>query len=161
MDPIAGQGANSGNKMAKNLVEAVVAHGDRPFDAPWMTETFERYWARHGAPTVRFNNLFLEPLPDAGKQVLIAQYGSDGVRTDAPQRIAAAFVANFEDPARCTDAIDDVAKARALIAEHSGGGWVGPVIRGALGVAREQIRQALGGQPRHPLAPTGLVSSAG
>ncbi|MDP2313133.1 MAG: styrene monooxygenase/indole monooxygenase family protein [Pseudomonadota bacterium] len=152
MDPIAGQGANSGNKMAKNLVERIVAHGDRPFDAAWMTDTFEAYWARHGSPTTRFNNLFLEPLPDAGKQVLVAQYGSNGVRTDAPQKIADAFCANFEDPARCTDIIDDTGKARAFIGEHTGSHWLLGVLRGAMGVGREQIRQQLGGQPRHPLA---------
>ncbi|MES2644181.1 MAG: styrene monooxygenase/indole monooxygenase family protein [Myxococcota bacterium] len=151
MDPIAGQGANSGNKMARNLVDHIVARGDRPFDAGWMTETFEAYWARHGAPTTRFNNLFLEPLPDAGKQVLVAQYGSDGVRTDTPQKLADAFVANFEDPARCTEVIHDVGAARAFIGAHGGGHWLWPVLRGAAGVGREQVRQTLGGQPKHPL----------
>jgi 2-polyprenyl-6-methoxyphenol hydroxylase-like FAD-dependent oxidoreductase len=151
LDPIAGQGANSGNKMARNLVERIVAHADRPFDAEWMTATFEAYWARHGGPTTRFNNLFLEPLPDAGKQVLVAQYGSDGVRTDAPQKVADAFTMNFEDPARCTDVIDDVPKARAFIAEHSGAHWLLPVLRGAVGIGREQVRQAMGAPPRHPL----------
>lgn len=151
MDPIAGQGANSGNKMAKNLVEKIVAHGDRPFDADWMTATFEAYWERHGGPTTRFNNLFLEPLPDAGKQVLVAQYGSDGARTDTPQKIANEFCLNFEDPARVTDVIDDVPKARAFISEQAGGSWIWPVLRGALGVGREQARQAFGGQPKHPL----------
>jgi hypothetical protein len=157
LDPIAGQGANSGNKMARNLVERVVAHGDRPFDADWMTATFEAYWARHGGPTTRFNNLLLEPLPDAGKHVLMAQYGSDGVRTDTPQKIADAFALNFEDPARITDVIDDTPKARAFIAEKAGGSWIWPVVRGALGVGREQARQALGGEPRHPRAPAQIA----
>ncbi len=151
LDPIAGQGANSGNKMARNLVDCIAEHGDRPFDAAFLTATFERYWARHGQPTTTFNNLLLEPLSTAGKHVMIAQYGSDGVRADAAQRIANAFAANFEDPARCTSAVSDVTKARALIAEHAGGRWVWPVVKGALGVGREQIRQKLGGQPRHPL----------
>ena len=33
LDPIGGQGANNGNKMVRNLVECVAAHGDQPFDA--------------------------------------------------------------------------------------------------------------------------------
>lgn len=152
LDPIAGQGANSGNKMARNLVEHVVSRGDGPFDADWMTATFEAYWQRHGEPTTRFNNLLLEPLSGAGKQVLMAQYGSDGVRTDGPQAIADAFARNFEDPARATDVLADVAKARAFIREHTGQSWLWPVLRGALGVGREQARQALGKPPRHPLA---------
>ncbi len=154
LDPIAGQGANSGNKMARNLVEQIVARGERPFDEGWMSETFEAYWKRHGGPTTRFNNLFLEPLPDAGKQVLVAQYGSTGEGNATPQKIANAFIRNFEDPALCTEVIDQVPAARAFIAQNAGSGWLGPVLRGALGVAREQARQALGGQPKHPLAKT-------
>ncbi len=152
LDPIAGQGANSGNKMAKNLAEQIVTRGEGAFDEGWMTRTFERYWERHGAPTVRFNNLFLEPLPDAGKQVLLAQYGSDGKRRDVPQKIADAFAANFEDPARCTDVIDDTESARAFIREHAGSHWLLPLLRGAAGVARGQVRQALGLEPGHPHA---------
>jgi len=151
LDPIGGQGANSGNKMAKNLVEQIVAHDDRAFDAAWMTATFERYWARHGAPTVRFNNLLLEPIPSPAKQILIAQYGSNGVRADVRQKIADAFACNFEDPALHTDVMDDGKKAHGFIADQAGGGWLWPVVSGAAGVGREQLRQAFGGQPRHPL----------
>ena len=152
MDPIAGQGANSGNKMARNLVEQIVARGDRPFDAAWMTDTFERWWRRHGEPTVRFNNLLLEPMSPAGKQVLVAQYGSSGVGDGAAQRIADAFAANFEDPSRSTDVIVDGPKARSFIAAHAGGSWLWPVLRGAGAVALQQARQALGRDPRHPRA---------
>ena len=48
LDPVGGQGANNGNKMARNLVDSIVARRDRPFDAAWMTETFERFYARSG-----------------------------------------------------------------------------------------------------------------
>ncbi len=48
LDPVGGQGANNGNKMARNLVESIVARKDQPFDAQWMTETFERFYARYG-----------------------------------------------------------------------------------------------------------------
>ena len=86
------------------------------------------------------------------KQVLIAQYGSNGVGEGPAQRIANAFVANFEDPMRCTDVIDDTGKARSFIAGQSGAAWPWQLAKGAVGVAREQARQAFGGAPRHPLA---------
>jgi Styrene monooxygenase A putative substrate binding domain len=44
LDPIGGQGANNGNKMARNLVESIIARKDLPFDALWMTDTFERFY---------------------------------------------------------------------------------------------------------------------
>jgi 2-polyprenyl-6-methoxyphenol hydroxylase-like FAD-dependent oxidoreductase len=43
LDPIGGQGANNGNKMARNLVGSIIARKDLPFDAQWMTDTFERF----------------------------------------------------------------------------------------------------------------------
>ena len=78
LDPVGGQGANNGNKMARNLVESIIARKDQPFDAPWMTETFERFYGRYGDVTYTFNNILLEPITSAGKQLLMAQYGSDG-----------------------------------------------------------------------------------
>ena len=57
LDPVGGQGANNGNKMARNLVELIIARKDQPFDAQWMTETFERFYARSGGITYTFNNL--------------------------------------------------------------------------------------------------------
>ena len=67
LDPVGGQGANNGNKMARNLVESIIARKDRPFDAAWMTETFERFYARSGGITYTFNNILLEPITNAGK----------------------------------------------------------------------------------------------
>jgi 2-polyprenyl-6-methoxyphenol hydroxylase-like FAD-dependent oxidoreductase len=153
LDPIGGQGANNGTKMAKHLVQSVVAHGDRPFDEAFMTETFEAYYRDQGQPTVAFNNLLLEPMTAAGRQILVAQYGSDGTGGSARQRLADAFIRNFEDPRRSTAAFLDPARARALIAEHAGGSWIWPTLAGGLGVARGQIRQKLGLDPEHPRAP--------
>ena len=46
-DPIAAQGANSGVKQARHLVDAIVARDERPFDAQWMTSTFDAFWNEH------------------------------------------------------------------------------------------------------------------
>jgi hypothetical protein len=154
LDPIGGQGANNGNKMARNMVESIIARRDRPFDAPWMTETFERFYAQSGGITYTFNNILLEPITEAGKQLLIAQYGSDGRARGAngKQRIADAFIENFNDANGLTPAFMDARKAHAVIREKTGKPWLAAVAGGALGVARGQLRQKLGLAPGHPVA---------
>jgi Styrene monooxygenase A putative substrate binding domain len=151
LDPIGGQGANSGSKMAQNLVESVARHGERAFDEAWMTSTFERYWERHGRPTCDFNNSFLEPPSLGARLMLLAQYGSDGLTSGPRQQLADAFVGNFIDPARLTDTVLNPGKARAFISETMGAPWLLPVLRGGLAVAAGQIRQKLG-MTRHPPA---------
>ncbi|HVV87497.1 MAG TPA: styrene monooxygenase/indole monooxygenase family protein [Kofleriaceae bacterium] len=152
-DPVGGQGANNGTKMARHLVEAIVARGDRPFDEAWMSSTFEAFYADHGAPAYTFNNLLLEPITAAGKELLIAQYGSDGVRRDGRQAIADAFAANFADPRQYTHLFTDLAATRAFIAEKTGGSWRRRAIGGRLAIGAQQLRQKLGLAPHHPLAP--------
>jgi 2-polyprenyl-6-methoxyphenol hydroxylase-like FAD-dependent oxidoreductase len=142
LDPIAGQGANLGNKMVRHVVQAVAASElapGRAFDAAWMTRTFEAFWADHGAPTVAFNNVFLEPLTGAGKLLLISQYGSDGLTDSPKQRIADAVVANFADPRRTTDAFVSTGAARRLIGELSGHAWPRELLSGALRVGASQL----------------------
>jgi styrene monooxygenase A-like protein/putative NAD(P)-binding protein len=142
-DPIAAQGANSGVKQVRHLVNSVVARGDAAFDAQWMTETFDAFWRIHARQACAFNNLFLDPITNAAKEILIAQYGSDGRAENGStqQRIADAFFANFNDPRELTDAFLDVSKARAFIARMAGGGWLGRAIRGRAAIARDQVRQ--------------------
>ncbi|MBS2023482.1 MAG: NAD(P)-binding protein [Deltaproteobacteria bacterium] len=149
LDPIGGQGANNGTRMARNLVEAAAARGDAPFDAAWMESTFEQYWREEGSHIVRFNNILLEPLSAAGRSMLLSQYGSDGLSDTPAQRIADQVAENFNDPHLITDGFVDDAAARKVIA-GAGGRWPWSFMRGGLGVARGQARQAVGLQPRHP-----------
>ena len=150
LDPIGGQGANNGNKMARNLVECIVERTDRPFDADWMRATFERFWQRNRY-TDMFNNLLLEPLPGAGKLLLIAQYGSTGRADDTSpqQKLANIFCENFNDPALYTEALQDKAKVKQLIRETCGSTFW-PLARGGLGILQGQLRQAFGMSPGHP-----------
>ncbi len=152
MDPIGGQGANNGYKQVHTLLASVAEHGDRPFDAEWMTATFERFYARHGHPTYAFNNLLMEPITPAARELLMAQYGSDGHPDNASpaQRLADAFAENFNDPASLTDVMLDPRRMRSFIAKTTGGAWPLAVARGGLHVARGQFRQRLGLDPRHP-----------
>ncbi len=148
LDPIAGQGANNGNKMVRSLVESIVARGDQPFDAQWMTDTFERFWTRHGAPTYTFNNMLLDP-PSAGlRKLLFAQQGSDG-RADnvsGQQRLANAFMENVIDPGALTHVVQDSRKLHAFIAEVTGRSWVRAVAGGAMSAIWGALRQR-GAQP--------------
>lgn len=140
-DPIAAQGANSGVKQTRHLVESIVARGDEPFDALWMNDTFDAFWNEHANYACTFNNMFLEPIPDAAKELLIAQFGSDG-RADnesGPQRIANAFFANFNDPRLLTPAFMDMQRARAFIAETTGRSWVWSAVRGRAKVAKRAL----------------------
>jgi Styrene monooxygenase A putative substrate binding domain len=154
LDPIGGQGANNGNKMARNLVESIIARNELPYDAQWMTETFERFYNRFGHVTNTFNNILLEPITNAGKMLLVAQYGSDGRARGASgrQRIADAFIENFNDANVLTPALLDTRKAQTVIRDKTGLSWPLALVRGAMGVAKGQLRQKLGLEPGHPRA---------
>jgi 2-polyprenyl-6-methoxyphenol hydroxylase-like FAD-dependent oxidoreductase len=149
LDPIGGQGANLGNKLARHIVAAVAAAADARFDAGWMTRTFEAFWADHGAATVTFNNVFLEPMTAAGKLLLISQYGSDGVSDSPKQRIANAVLENFMDPRKITHAFVDEGAARKLVAELSGHSWRRQFLGGALRVGSGQVRRMFGTGPAY------------
>ena len=69
LDPIGGQGANNGNKMARNIRESTIARKDQPYDEKWMIETFERFYARTGGVTYTFNNILLEPITTSGRAI--------------------------------------------------------------------------------------------
>jgi 2-polyprenyl-6-methoxyphenol hydroxylase-like FAD-dependent oxidoreductase len=157
LDPIGGQGANNGNKMARNLVECVVEREDRPFDADWMRATFDRFWQRHRYIDM-FNNTLLEPLTTAGKLLLLAQFGSTARpgATGPAQHLADAFCENFDDPMRLTEAFHDQAKAKQILRREFGS-WLRPVLAGALRVGRGQLRQATGRPANHP----GMVAGGG
>jgi len=149
LDPIGGQGANLGNKLVRHVVATIAAAPDASFDAAWMTRTFEAFWADHGAVTVAFNNLLLEPLTPAGKLLLISQYGSTGVADSPKQRIANAVFENFVDPRRITSAFVDLRAARKLIAEQSGHSWRREFLGGALRVGSGQLRRVFGAGPAY------------
>lgn len=61
-DPITGQGSNNASKAAKVYMDAIVAHGDRPFDEAFMQTTFDRYWD-YAQFVVGWTNALLQPPP--------------------------------------------------------------------------------------------------
>lgn len=145
-DPIAAQGANSAIKQARHLVVNIEARGDGPFDAGWIGNTFESYFNEHARHAYTFSNLLLEPITAPAKELLIAQYGSDGRATNSSgaQRIANAFIENFNDPRTLTPAFVDMSVSRSVIASHTGGRWLWNGVRGRASIARDQVKLALG-----------------
>jgi 2-polyprenyl-6-methoxyphenol hydroxylase-like FAD-dependent oxidoreductase len=140
-DPIAAQGANNAMKQARQLVADILDHEQRPFNASWMRRSFETFWREHASYATTFSNLLLEPLTAPAKELLIAQYGSDG-RIDnwgGAQQIANAFFENFNDPASLTPALTDMRLARETIARLSRQPWLWNAIRGRAAIARDQL----------------------
>jgi hypothetical protein len=115
-----------------------------------MRATFDRFWERHRWID-EFNNTLLEPLTPAGRQILISQYGSDAKPgNDSPQqRIANMFIDNFNDPKLMTAAFHDKQLAQEVIRDAFGSARM-PFVRGALKIARGQLRQRLGRPAGHP-----------
>lgn len=140
-DPLAAQGANNGTKMARHLVAAIVARGDAAFEAAWMRATFDAFWEREGRPAYELTNLMLEPMTPAGRLMLVAQHGSDGVTEGPRQALADLFAAGFADPASVLPLLTSTERARAAIREATGHSWVRAVASGAVGIARGQIRR--------------------
>jgi hypothetical protein len=156
-DPIAAQGANSGVKQARHLVESITAREDRPFDAQWMTETFDAFWNEHAQFACAFNNMFLGPMPSGAQELLIAQNGSDGIAdNDSPQQqIANAFFSNFNDPRELTPAFLDLARAREFIAKTTGRHWLYSAVRGRAWAVVGKKRRGVSGGPARPAALVG------
>ena len=61
-DPIGGQGGNNASRNAKFVADAIVAHGDRPFDEAFMNHVNHGYWNDVARPAWDFNNILLEPI---------------------------------------------------------------------------------------------------
>jgi len=151
-DPIAAQGANCGNRMARHLVSAITARGEEPFDETWITGTFERFWNEYGQHAADLTKLLLEPPSPMAVAYLVAQYGSDGRdhRNDGMQALADAFAENLAEPASLTPVLLDEAKIRAFIREKTGS-VLRTVAKRLPRILLAQLRQRLGQDPRHPL----------
>jgi flavin-dependent dehydrogenase len=109
-DPIGGQGGNNASRSAKFMADAVIAHGDRPFDEAWMTFVNDAYWEYHGKAAYTFNNILLEPLTEAGGTILM----------ESVQNRAFAdrfFAGNFPTPVNYFPWMVDATAAHSLVAE--------------------------------------------
>ncbi|MCQ4118403.1 styrene monooxygenase/indole monooxygenase family protein [Rhodococcus tibetensis] len=88
-DPLTGQGSNNASKCAASYLASILEHGDRPFDAEFMTDTFERYWD-YAQYVASWTNALLSPPPEHVLKLL-------GAAATEP-RIARRFANGFDDP---------------------------------------------------------------
>ncbi|MFD7708897.1 styrene monooxygenase/indole monooxygenase family protein [Streptomyces sp. NPDC059786] len=105
-DPITGQGANSAAKCAASYLDAIVEHGDGPFDEEWMRATFDRYWdtARHAT---KWTNAMLGVPPEHVLHLIGA--------ADSLQPVADRFANGFDDPADFEHFFYEPEKARSYL----------------------------------------------
>ncbi|MFK3983639.1 styrene monooxygenase/indole monooxygenase family protein [Micromonospora sp. NPDC050397] len=107
-DPITGQGSNTAAKCAAAYLEAIVRHGDQPFDRAWMERTFEDFWARAGSSVTNWTNAMLAPLPEHVQQIL-------GTAAANPT-VARRFANGFSDPSDFDDWLMDPGKTATYLA---------------------------------------------
>lgn len=106
-DPITGQGSNNAAKCCQGYLDAIVAHGERPFDAAWMEATFARYWQYAGDVVTWTNSLLAPPPPH-----ILAVLGAAGQSPALASRIANGFdnppdyFPWWMDPQACQAVID-------------------------------------------------------
>lgn len=105
-DPITGQGSNNASKCAMLYLDAILAHGERAFDAAWMQQTFERYWD-YAQWVARFTNTHLLPPPPQ----LLKVFGACGCNPEMAARVATAF----DDPRSLAPWYYDEAEAERFI----------------------------------------------
>lgn len=156
LDPIGGQGANNGNKMARNLVECIIEREDGPFDADWMRASFDRFWARHRHVDM-WNNTLLDGPPPSGMDLMYAAYGSTGaVEDDSPQQQLANYFADiWDDPIVFAEQFHDPTAVHEKIAEIFGTSSArGPIARGQNAVAAAALRHRAGIATKHPGLPS-------
>jgi 2-polyprenyl-6-methoxyphenol hydroxylase-like FAD-dependent oxidoreductase len=89
-DPVTAQGANTAAKCAAAYLDAIITHGDRPFDPAWMQETFDTFWARTAAAATNWTNAMLGPPPEHVQRLL-------GAATQWPE-VANRLANAFADP---------------------------------------------------------------
>lgn len=105
-DPITGQGSNNAAKCAAAYLQAILERGDQPFDAAWMRQTFDRFWAQARHVT-RWTNALLAPAEPHHVAIL-------GAASQVPE-IASRFVNGFDDPADFAEWFLDADKAGAYL----------------------------------------------
>ncbi|MDH6143011.1 hypothetical protein P3T35_005039 [Kitasatospora sp. GP30] len=109
-DPITGQGSNNAAKCAAVYLDAILAHGDRPFDRDFMQGAFDRYWVSAG-PVTKWTNAMLAPPPEHVLNLI----GAAGQL----QPVADRFANGFDNAADFENWFFDPEKAGAYLASLS------------------------------------------
>jgi hypothetical protein len=110
-DPIGGQGGNTASRCAKFMADAVIARGDRRFDREWMRQVNNAFWKKVGEPAYTFNNILLEPLTVAGKQILLEVARNEKFASER-------FFSGFPEPKKFFPYMVDIAAGKELLAQY-------------------------------------------
>ncbi|MFF2078728.1 styrene monooxygenase/indole monooxygenase family protein [Kitasatospora sp. NPDC058162] len=106
-DPITGQGANAAAKCAAGYLDAILAHGDKPFDRDFQQAAFDRFWADTARAVTDWSNAMLRPAPAHAVEL----FGAAG----RFQAVADRFANSFDDPADVEQWLLDPEKAAAYL----------------------------------------------
>ena len=85
-DPVTGQGSNNAARCADTYLQAVLEHGDRPFDREFMQNAADAYWAKVAVCTA-WTNAMLAPPPPHVLEIL----GAAGQFQEVADRFANGF----------------------------------------------------------------------
>jgi len=89
-DPVTGQGSNNAAKCADIYLKRILEHGDAPFDAGWMQQTFDRYWEGYARWATDWTHSLLAP-PKPHLHKLLQSAAS-------MPAVASAIANGFDDP---------------------------------------------------------------
>jgi hypothetical protein len=106
-DPITGQGSNSAAKAARVYLRRILENEKKPFDAGWMQQTFDDYWA-YAQFVTGWTNAMLQPPPPHVINLL-------GAAQSKP-KVGKTFVNGFDDPRTFFPWLADPAEAEKFIA---------------------------------------------
>lgn len=105
-DPITGQGSNNAAKCARVYLKRILDHGNKPFDAAWMQQTFDEYW-NYAQFVTGWTNAMLQPPPPHVINILVA--------AQSKPKVGKAFVNGFDDPRTFFPWLADPAEAEKFI----------------------------------------------
>jgi hypothetical protein len=106
-DPITGQGSNNAAKAARLYLKRILDQGNKPFDAAWMQQTFDEYWA-YAQFVTGWTNAMLQPPPPHVINILVA--------AQSKPKVGKAFVNGFDDPRTFFPWLPDPGEAEKFIA---------------------------------------------
>ncbi len=105
-DPITGQGSNNAAKSARIYLRRILDHGNKPFDAAWMQQTFDEYW-NYAQFVTGWTNAMLQPPPPHVINILVA--------AQSKPKVGKAFVNGFDDPRTFFPWLADPAEAEKFV----------------------------------------------
>jgi len=109
-DPITGQGSNNAARCAEIYLESILERGEKPADAEWMQQTFERYWTGYAQWVVDWTNLLLKPPGHVLKLLDCA---------GRIKAVSAAVVNGFDDPRTLFPWFMDPAEADQFVTQQA------------------------------------------